>query len=95
MSQLPEWEVLKPAVLALADAVLDARVSAMGEIQLRDAGVGLVGDEHRQAIAVVIGEGLLIAVTQLRAPSDQPGFLRPRREVHAVGDLDHVGVLAL
>ena len=65
-----EREAAQPAVLALADVILDVRVSAMGQIELRDAVVGLVGEEHREPVAVVVSEGLLIAVLELGAPRE-------------------------
>ena len=62
-----EGEVAQAAVLALADVVLDAGVPAVGQVELGNIVVGLVGEEHREAVAVVVGEGLLVAVFELGA----------------------------
>ena len=40
-------EVAQPAVFALADVVLDARMAAVREIELGDVVVWLVGEKHR------------------------------------------------
>ena len=58
-----EREVAQPAVLALADAILDPGVAAMIKIKLRDLVAWLVGDEHRQPVAIVVGERLLVALS--------------------------------
>ena len=58
-----EREVAQAAVLALADAVLDAGVPAMVKIELGDLVAWLVGEEHRQPVAVVVGERLLVALS--------------------------------
>jgi len=60
-------QVAKAAVLGLADVALDVGVAAMVEIELADAALA-VGEEGRQAVAVVVGEGLLIALFELGAP---------------------------
>lgn len=64
-------QVCQAAVLALADVTLDVGVGAMVEIELGNAAV-VVGHKDRQAVAVVVGEGLLVALSQLAAPCDQP-----------------------
>jgi hypothetical protein len=46
-------------------------------------------------MTILIGEGQLVAVFELGAPGDQPRLLRPRRQVHGVGDLADLGVPAL
>ena len=90
-----EREVGQAAVLGLADTVLDAGVPAVLKIEPGNMSAGLVGEEHRQAVAVVIGERLLVALFELRAPRDQPRALRPCRELDVVGDLAYLRVLAL
>jgi len=88
-----EGQVGEAAVLGLADLVLDAGVTAVGQVKL-GRGAGLVGEEHREALAALVGERELVAVFELGAPRDQPRPRGPRREVHAVGDLADLGVLA-
>lgn len=95
MVEALEGQVGKAAVLALADAILNARVAAVSQIQPRGVVAALVGEEDRQAVAVVVGEALLVAVLELGAAGDQPRAVGPRRQVDAVGDLDDLGVLAL
>jgi len=56
----------------------------MVQIELGDACV-TVGEDDRQAVSVVVGEGLLVAVFELGAPGDQPRPRRPTRKVDAVG----------
>ena len=84
MSEGPKRQIGQAAVLGLADAVLDASVAAMVQIELGDACL-TVGEEDRQAVSVVVGEGLLVAVFELGAPGDQPRPRRPTRKVDAVG----------
>jgi hypothetical protein len=90
-----EREVTHPAVLALADVILDVRVAAMGQIELRDVLAGLVCEEHREPVAVMVGKRLLVAFAQLRAPGDQPRSRSPCRQVDTVGDLDDLRVISL
>jgi len=70
VSKALERQVGQPAVLGLADVALDVGVAAMVQIELGDAALA-VGEEDRQAVAVVVGEGLLVAVSQLGAPCDR------------------------
>ena len=67
-----ERQVREPAVLGLADPVLDPGVTAVAKIEDWDIVVLLVGEEDRQAVALVVGERLLVAFAQLCAPGDQP-----------------------
>ena len=90
-----EREVTHPAVLALADVILDVRVAAMGQVELGDVLAGLVCQEHREPVAVMVGKRLLVAFAQLRAPGDQPRSRSPRGQVDTIGDLDHVRVISL
>jgi hypothetical protein len=69
-------------------------VAAVDQVETGDVLALVVGDEHRQPVAVVVLKGLLVALAQLRAPRDQPRSFRPRREVDQVGDLRHLRVLA-
>ena len=71
MVKAAEREVGQAAVLGLADAVLNAGVAAVVKVEMGDALAFLVGEEHREAVAVVVGERLLVAFFELRAPGDQ------------------------
>ena len=61
------------AGLECLDAILDFGVLAVQGLKRGDVGVGLVGDEALEAVAVEVGEGELCAGVWALAPTDQPG----------------------
>jgi len=87
--EVAEGEVLEAGVLIVADVVLDAGALAMAALQGGDVGLGLVGQEDPEAVAVVIGEGELRAGVGALAADDQARALRPVGQIDQVGDLGH------
>jgi hypothetical protein len=49
----------------------------MAQLQGGQVGVGLVGDEHLEAVPVGVGEAQLGAGMGVLAAADRPGALRP------------------
>ena len=70
-------ELLEPAVLADADAVLDASASAVIALDRCDLSAGLVGEDRLEAVPVEVGERQLcagvraLARTSTRVPAGQ------------------------
>jgi hypothetical protein len=62
----------------------------VAQLQGGDVGVGLVGDEDLEAVAVGIGEGQLGALVGIFAAADRAGSLRPARKVQG-RKLDDLG----
>lgn len=95
MAKSAEGRFDKPVGLQVADQLLGPSPSALQRLQVRDIGVGEVGDEHLVAETIGVGEGELGPGMGFRAPGDGPGAHRPQREVDEIGDLGHLGALAL
>lgn len=72
------WEVPHPGVLAVADAVLNPGALAVAHLKQGDISAGLVGDEARVPVAVLIEDRELRAGVRALASGDQTSPLRPR-----------------
>ena len=61
----------------------------MTQLQGGDVGVGLVGEEHLEAVPVGVGEAELDARVGILTPTDRPGARWPARKVQGreLGDL--------
>jgi hypothetical protein len=62
------------------------------EVQPDKVGVGLVGEEDLEAVAVVVGETQLGAGMGVLPPADRQAARRPGVQVDPAGRLDHLGV---
>jgi hypothetical protein len=82
-----ERELGHAGVLVVADLVLDAGTLALAALEHGDVGVGLVGEECLEAVAIVVGEGQLRAGMRALAAADKPRALRPGGEVEKPGEL--------
>jgi len=80
-AQQVEGQVAQPGGLAAADAILDAGAAAMAQLQGGQVGVGLVGDEHLEAVPVGVAERQLGARVRILAAADRPGARRPAGKV--------------
>jgi hypothetical protein len=82
----------------LADAVLDPGVLAVAQFQARELTghdpVGRVGDKPGDAVSVGIGESQLRPGVGTFLAQDQPGPVRPGRQVHQCGGVGHPGAVA-
>jgi hypothetical protein len=94
-SELLERELGKPGVLVVTDPVLDVGVLAVAALHDGDVGVGLVGEDRLEAVAVVVGEGQLRSRVRTLTSDDQAGSLGPTGQIDLVGDLRDFAVLAL
>ncbi len=90
-----EGQARKTRVPVVADLVLDSRAGAVAALDRGDVGIGLVGEDGLEAMAVVVGERQLSARVGALATDDHPRTRRPTVEVEAVGDLCDLAVLAL
>ena len=81
MSGLLERELRQPGVLVIADAVLDVRVLAVAALDHGDLAVGLAGEDHLEAVPVVIGKRQLRARVRTFTANDQPDTLAPSLQI--------------
>jgi hypothetical protein len=89
-----ERQVVQPGGLGGADAVLDPGAVAVAQLQPGQVGVGLVGQEDLEAVAVKVGEAQLGAGVGVLAAADRPGAFRPGVQVDPAGQLAGLGALA-
>ena len=82
-------EIAHAGVLAGSDRVLDASAAAVTELQDGDVAAVLVGEEAGVPVAMFIEDLELRAGMRPLAADDQPGALRPGREIDAVRELGH------
>ncbi len=85
----------EPGVLGVADAALASPPTPVDGFQEADVGRRVVGDEHLVAIPVGVGEGELGPGVRLLTTNDHAGAVGPGRQIHPVGDLGHLALLAL
>ena len=76
MAKSAEGRLVSPVSLSVADQFLGAAPAALEGFEVGDVGVGLVGDEHLEAVAVDVGEGELGAGVGFFAADDRPGARR-------------------
>jgi hypothetical protein len=93
--KLFERELGEAGVLLVADPVLDMGVLAVAALDLGEVGVGLVGEDGLEAVAVMVGERELRAGVRALAPDDQPDPVAPGGQLDGVGDLGDLAVVAL
>jgi hypothetical protein len=67
---------------------------AVAQLQAGHIGVGLVGEEDLEAVAVVVAEAQLRAWVGVLAAADRPRALRPGVQVDPAGQLAHLGAVA-
>ena len=77
MLEVAEGQVPEAGVFVVADVVFATGALAMAQLERLDVGVGLVGQDGLEAVAVVIGEGQLRAGMRALAPHDHPRRRRP------------------
>jgi hypothetical protein len=63
------------------------------QLQASQVGIGLVGDEHLEAVAVVVGEAQLRAGVGVLAAAQHAGGGRPVATVDPAGQLAHLGAV--
>jgi hypothetical protein len=89
-----ERQVGQAGGLGGADAVLDAGALAVAQLQGGQVGVGLVGEEDLEAVAVVVGEAQLGARVGVFTSADGAGTFRPGVQVDPAGQLADLGAVA-
>ncbi len=80
--------------MAGADAVLDPCAGAMAAFQAGEVGVGLVGEDRLEAVAVVVGEEELRAGMGPLDADDHARPFRPSGEVEAASEFSDLTVVA-
>jgi hypothetical protein len=88
-----EWQFGQAGVFVIADAVLDPGALAVAPFDHRDVGVGLVGEDCLEAVAVQVAKGQLRAGVRSFAPHDHSRAGWPGAEIDMVGELDDLSVL--
>ena len=73
MAKSAEGRLVEPGVFEVADQLLGPAPAPLQGFEVGDVGVGLVGDEHLEAVAVDVGEGELGAGVGFLAADDGPG----------------------
>jgi hypothetical protein len=81
--EVSEGQGPQPGLLVVADVILDPCAGTVATLENRDVGVGLVGEDRLEAIAVVVCEGELGAGMRAFAAHDHPRALRPARQSSA------------
>jgi hypothetical protein len=89
-----ERQVGQAGGLGGADAVLDPGALAVAQLQPGEVRVGLVGEEHLEAVAVVVGEAQLRAGMGVLTATDRPGARRPAVQVNPAGQLASLRAMA-
>ena len=94
MRRRSQREVRKAGGLGGADAVLDAGALPVAQLKGGEVAVGLVGGEHLEAVAVVVGEAQLGAGVGVFAAAQHAGAHRPVAQVDPAGQLADLGAVA-
>jgi hypothetical protein len=71
---------------------VDAGALTVAQLQPGQVGLGLVGEEHLEAVAVVVGEAQLGAGMGVLASADRPRARWPVAQVDPAGQLAHLGI---
>jgi hypothetical protein len=87
-------QVAQAGGLGAADAVLHAGALPVAQFKDRQVGVGLVGDEHLEAVAVKVGEAQLRAGVGPLTAAQQAGGGRPVAQLDPAGQRAHPGAVA-
>jgi hypothetical protein len=66
----------------------------VAQLQPCQVGVGLVGEEDLEAVAIVVAEAQLGAGMGVLSAADRPGVCRPGVQVDPAGQLAHLGAVA-
>ena len=93
--EVAERHVAQAGVLVVADVRFGVRALALAALEDLDVGVGLVGQDGLEAMAVMVGEGQLRAGMRALAADDHPRPGRPGGQIQVVGDLGDLPVLTL
>ena len=72
-----EGKVLESGVFGSGDTLFDSGPSPLAGFEESNVGVGLVGEEHLEAVTVEIGEGELSSGVGNLPAADRPGSFRP------------------
>jgi hypothetical protein len=93
--EVAKRQVSQPGVLVVSDVRFGVRTLALATLEHLDVGVGLVGQDTLEAVAVVVGERQLCAGMRALAPDDHPRPGWPPRQIQGRCDLGDLPVLTL